>query len=89
MTPPAEQPPERQSREDNAREREAFAVVVNGQSRQVPTGTTVRMLIIDLGLDDRPVAVERNRQVIPRAEHASTLLAPGDHLEVVTFVGGG
>lgn len=64
-------------------------VVINGQSRSVNTGTTVAQLVADLGLGDRRVAVERNRTVVPRAEHASTVLAEGDRLEVVTFVGGG
>jgi sulfur carrier protein len=64
-------------------------VVINGQARFVNEGTTVTGLINELGLTGRPVAVERNREVVPRAEHASTVLAAGDRLEVVTFVGGG
>ena len=52
-------------------------------------GTTVAALIGELGLGDRRVAVERNREVVPRAEHATTVLAAGDRLELVTFVGGG
>lgn len=64
-------------------------VVVNGQPRTVTIGTSVASLIRELGLADRPVAVERNREVVPRARHADTLLAAGDRLEVVTFVGGG
>jgi len=64
-------------------------VVINGQGRSVSMGTTVATLIGELGLAGRPVAVERNREVVPRAAHASTVLAAGDHLEVVTFVGGG
>jgi sulfur carrier protein len=55
----------------------------------VNEGTTVATLISELGLAGRPVAVERNREVVPRAQHASTVLAAGDRLEVVTFVGGG
>ncbi len=64
-------------------------VVINGQRRILNAGTTVLALIAELGLDGKPVAVERNREVIPRAKHATTVLADGDHLEVVTFVGGG
>ena len=64
-------------------------VVINGETRMVAQGTTVASLVESLGLGDRRVAVERNREVIPRAEHASTVLAAGDRLEVVTFVGGG
>ena len=64
-------------------------VVINGQPRTVNAGTTVASLIVELGLGDRRVAVERNREVVPRAAHATTLLADGDRLELVTFVGGG
>jgi sulfur carrier protein len=64
-------------------------VVINGQQRLVNSGTTVAILIGELGLAGKPVAVERNREVVPRALHASTVLTAGDRLEVVTFVGGG
>jgi len=64
-------------------------VVVNGEARQLEAGATVATLITELGLAGKPVAVERNREVVPRAQHASTVLASGDRLEVVTFVGGG
>ena len=64
-------------------------MVINGETRTVVQGTTVAALLVDLGLGDRRVAVERNREVVPRADHASTELAAGDRLELVTFVGGG
>ena len=64
-------------------------VVVNGEARSVVIGTTVAALIVELGLGDRRVAVERNREVVPRAQHASCVLNAGDRLELVTFVGGG
>ena len=64
-------------------------VVINGKSRTIPAGTTVEALIAELGLGDRRVAVERNREVVPRAQHPTTVLADGDRLELVTFVGGG
>jgi len=64
-------------------------VVINGQARSVGKGTTVAALLTLLGLADKRVAVERNREVVPRAAHAATVLDEGDTLEVVTFVGGG
>ncbi len=66
-----------------------ITVVVNGESREIPVGTTVAGLIAQLDLGGRRVAVERNREVVPRARHGETVLATGDQLEVVTFVGGG
>jgi sulfur carrier protein len=64
-------------------------VTVNGAPRRIAAGTTLAALLAELGLADRRVAVERNREVVPRAEHVRAVLAAGDHLEVVTFVGGG
>jgi sulfur carrier protein len=64
-------------------------VTVNGQEREIAGALTVRELIVRLGLDEGPVAVERNREVVPRALHETTELADGDVLEIVHFVGGG
>ena len=62
---------------------------MNGVEREVSGGTTVADLVAALGLATTPVAVERNLGIVPRAEHARTVLAEGDRLEVVTLVGGG
>jgi thiamine biosynthesis protein ThiS len=64
-------------------------IVLNGETRVIEAGATVASLVAALGLDARQVAVERNREVVPRARHAETPLVDGDQLEVVTFVGGG
>ena len=64
-------------------------LTVNGEPYDVPDQLTVRGLIAHLGLADGPVAVERNRSVVPRAEHDSTTLAADDVIEIVHFVGGG
>lgn len=64
-------------------------IEVNGEAKQVADAITVSGLLASLGVDDGPVAVERNREIVPRAAHASTVLAEGDQLEVVHFVGGG
>ena len=64
-------------------------VVVNGRDQEVPDGSTLATLVEQLGLSGRPVAIEQNRRVVPRAQHAATALADGDRLEVVSLVGGG
>jgi len=64
-------------------------LVVNGEERQVGASTTVKQLLVSLGLADTLVAVERNEEVVPRARHESTELIEGDRVEVVHFVGGG
>lgn len=68
---------------------DAFEILVNGVAKKVTRGTTVARLISELGLGERRVAVERNRDVVPRDRHATCELEPGDRLELVTFVGGG
>ena len=64
-------------------------VIVNGSAREVPDGLTVKGLVAHLGLSEGPVAVEINREIVPRAEHASRAVATGDTIEIVHFVGGG
>ena len=64
-------------------------LVVNGEERQVEPNTTVKQLLAALGLGETLVAVERNEEVVPRAQHESTELDEGDRVEVVHFVGGG
>ncbi len=64
-------------------------ITINGDPREVPEALTVRGLIEYLGLTEGPVAVEKNREVVPRAAHAATPLSPGDTIEIVHFVGGG
>ena len=64
-------------------------VAVNGESRRIESDTTVAELLRGLELEGKPVAVERNGETVPKARHASTKLADGDRIEIVTFVGGG
>jgi sulfur carrier protein len=64
-------------------------LLVNGEEQRVEPKTTVKQLLASLGLGDALVAVERNEEVVPRAQHESTKLNDGDRLEVVYFVGGG
>jgi sulfur carrier protein len=64
-------------------------LLINGEPRDVPEPLTVLQLIQHLGLTDGPVAVERNREIVPRAQHGGTALQAGDRIEIVHFVGGG
>lgn len=68
-------------------------ITLNGEPRQVNPGMTVAMLLEELseatGRDPRGVAVERNLEIVPKSEHAFTVLEEGDQLELVQFVGGG
>ena len=66
-----------------------MTLTVNGEPKNVPDGLTLAQLVRDLGLERNPIAVELNRQVVPRDRHGETRLAQGDALEIVTLVGGG
>jgi len=65
-----------------------MTITVNGDPQRVPPDLTVRELLDLLGIRGA-AAVERNRAIVPRAEHATTALAEGDAVEVVQLVGGG
>ncbi|HVI35442.1 MAG TPA: sulfur carrier protein ThiS [Gaiellales bacterium] len=62
---------------------------VNGETMELPEGLTVSALLQHLGVRAERVAVERNGAVVKRARHGEERLAPGDVVEIVTFVGGG
>lgn len=66
-----------------------MTIRVNGGEREVPEGATVKDLLGLLDIPPGPVAVEVNRDVVPRARHAEHVLRDGDRVEVVTLVGGG
>ncbi len=64
-------------------------MVANGQTVDLPDGSSVDDLLSALHLGGRWVLVERNGEPVPRSELASTLLADGDRLELVRAVAGG
>ena len=64
-------------------------ITVNGETREVPGGTTVATLVESLGVPRQATAVEINRELVPRSQHAARALADGDAVEIVTLVGGG
>lgn len=64
-------------------------IVVNGSPIDVEPGTTVARLVADHKLAPPRVAVEVNKDLVPRRAYESTALQDGDHVEIVTFVGGG
>jgi sulfur carrier protein len=65
-------------------------LTINGESREFQRESlTVAALLAEMGLAGRPVAVELNREVVFKRDHAFTLLRDGDRIELVTMVGGG
>lgn len=67
----------------------SLSITLNGELRRVAAGLSVAGLVTELGLDPKKVAVERNLEIVPRSAHGQVMLAEGDRLEIVHFVGGG
>ena len=64
-------------------------VVVNGESLQLPEGTTLQQLIERLELTGKRIAIEVNLDIVPRSQHASWALQADDRVEIVHAIGGG
>jgi len=64
-------------------------VTINGEGRDVPEGLTVAALLSHLNLPPERVAIERNLEILPRAQWETTRVQPADRYEIVHFVGGG
>ncbi|HUF43406.1 MAG TPA: sulfur carrier protein ThiS [Verrucomicrobiae bacterium] len=64
-------------------------VKVNGEEKEIADGQTVGSLLQELQIRPARVVVEHNRNIVPRDAYGATLLADGDALEIVHFVGGG
>jgi len=64
-------------------------IILNGAPTRVPVGTNVAALVTRVLPNARAYAVEVNRSVLSRREHAERMVKPGDIIEVVTLVGGG
>ena len=63
-------------------------LLLNGESRDV-SARTLADLVRELKLDGKPIAVEKNRDVVPKSKYRETALKEGDVLEIVHLVGGG
>lgn len=66
-----------------------MTVTVNGDLMEVPDGLTVSALVQHLGMRVERVAIERNLDILPRAQWTITSVVSGDRFEIVQLVGGG
>ncbi|ALO38216.1 MULTISPECIES: sulfur carrier protein ThiS [Alcaligenes] len=64
-------------------------ITLNGQSKTLQNSDTVGTLIIELGYENKRIAVELNGDIVPKSQHASTAIKEGDTIEIVVAVGGG
>lgn len=64
-------------------------ILLNGEEKQLDGTVTVAALLAHLGLADKRVAVEVNREIVPRSRHGQHRLQERDQVEVVNAIGGG
>jgi len=64
-------------------------LTINGESKNFEASLSVEQLLGQIGLDAAKVAVERNREIVPKSGYGQTMLSDGDNLEIVHFIGGG
>ena len=64
-------------------------IQINGESREIPENSTAQQLVELLELSDKRLAMEINREIIPRSLYVDTLLHEGDEIEIVHAIGGG
>ena len=67
----------------------ALRLTVNGEAVECAAGTTVTDLLAEMSTVGKRVAVERNGEIVPRSQHATTVLGRVIALEIVIAVGGG
>ena len=64
-------------------------ITLNGERREIPEGLSVTALLEHVGMANGRVAIERNLDILPRAQWPETEVQSGDNFEIVHFVGGG
>ncbi|HEX5055011.1 MAG TPA: sulfur carrier protein ThiS [Gammaproteobacteria bacterium] len=64
-------------------------VLINGESRDLPEGSTLQDVISLLQLQGRRLAIEINTEIVPRSLHTGRRLCEGDRIEIVHAIGGG
>ena len=64
-------------------------ITLNGEPRQIDESTTVAMLIRELDLEGKRIAVEINETHVPRTSFDAHTLNEGDAMEIVQAIGGG
>lgn len=69
--------------------RSIMDIILNGTARQIPEQTSAAELLSSLGLGERRLALEVNREIVPRSRFGEHMIRPGDRIEIVHAIGGG
>ena len=68
---------------------DTITVRINGEERSAPKGATISDMLTAFGINPIRVAVEHNREIVPRSTYPEVAVEDGDAFEIVHFVGGG
>lgn len=64
-------------------------IYLNGEAREVPENCTAAQLVEELGLAGKRIAMEVNREIVPRSSYPDQTLQQDDKVEIVHAIGGG
>jgi len=64
-------------------------IAINGEQRTLEDGLNLQQLVSILGLENKRLAIEVNKEIVPRSKHASYILNQDDKVEIVQAIGGG
>lgn len=64
-------------------------IILNGSAREVPDQTSAAELLLSLGFAGKRLALEVNREIVPRSRFEQHMIRPGDRVEIVHAIGGG
>ena len=64
-------------------------IILNGDRREYPDDLSASQLLQDLGLAGKRLALEINREIVPRSTFDNHIIQPGDRIEIVHAIGGG
>jgi thiamine biosynthesis protein ThiS len=64
-------------------------ILLNGTTRKIPDQTSAAELLLSLGLAGKRLALEINREIVPRSHFEQHMIRPGDRVEIVHAIGGG
>ena len=64
-------------------------ITLNGEQREFPDALSASQLLQDLGLAGKRLALEVNREIVPRSTFDNHIIQPGDRIEIVHAIGGG
>ena len=64
-------------------------ITFNGEEKSLNEGTYLSQLLEQLGIEGKRIAIEINREIIPKSAHAQYEIKDGDNIEIVHAIGGG